>query len=56
MTPHAQHAHGVADFRRRFWVSLALTAPILILSPGFWELFGLQQPLVFPGHHHALFE
>ncbi|MEW6353474.1 MAG: copper-translocating P-type ATPase [Pseudomonadota bacterium] len=51
----AHHAHDVADFRRRFWVSLVLTAPILILSPGFWELFGLHQPLVFPGHHYVLF-
>ena len=23
----------VADFRRRFWISLALTAPVLVLSP-----------------------
>ncbi|MEW6613685.1 MAG: hypothetical protein AB1409_13200, partial [Pseudomonadota bacterium] len=38
------HAHMVADFRRRFWVSFVLTFPILLLSPGFWELFGLRQP------------
>jgi P-type Cu2+ transporter len=25
--------HSTADFRRRFWVSLALTVPILLLSP-----------------------
>ncbi|MFZ5659297.1 MAG: heavy metal translocating P-type ATPase [Pseudomonadota bacterium] len=49
------HAHMVADFRRRFWVSFVLTFPILLLSPGFWELFGLRQPLVFPGHHYVLF-
>jgi YHS domain-containing protein len=30
---HAHHARMVADFRRRFWVSLALTVPILLLSP-----------------------
>ncbi|MEW5792417.1 MAG: heavy metal translocating P-type ATPase [Pseudomonadota bacterium] len=45
----------VADFRRRFWVAFVLTFPILALSPGFWELFGLRQPLVFPGHHYVLF-
>jgi len=27
------HAHMVEEFRRRFWVSLALTVPILLLSP-----------------------
>ena len=49
------HAHMVADFRRRFWVSFVLTFPILGLSPGFWELFGLGQPLLFPGQHYVLF-
>lgn len=52
---HSPHAHMVADFRRRFWVSLVLTIPILALSPGLWELFGLEQPVVFPGHQYVLF-
>jgi Cu2+-exporting ATPase len=26
--------HSVADFRRRFWVSLAVTVPVILLSPG----------------------
>ncbi len=52
---HSPHAHMVADFRRRFWVSLVLTIPVLALSPGLWELFGLEQPIVFPGHHYVLF-
>jgi len=30
------HARMVADFRRRFWISLALTVPILALSSGLW--------------------
>ena len=30
---HAGHGDMVADFRRRFWASLALTVPVLILSP-----------------------
>ena len=29
---HSDHGHMVADFRRRFWVSCALTAPIVALS------------------------
>jgi len=37
---HEAHAsgrhegHSVADFRRRFWVSLALTVPVILISPG----------------------
>jgi hypothetical protein len=30
---HGYHIHMVADFRRRFWVSLVVTLPILVLSP-----------------------
>src|SRR3974377_2011855 len=30
--PHNHHAM-IADYRRRFWVSLIITIPILILSP-----------------------
>ena len=29
----SHHAHMVADFRKRFWISLAATVPVLILSP-----------------------
>ncbi len=52
---HAHHAHMVADFRRRFWVSLALTLPILAISSGFWGLFGLNPPLRFAGDRYAEF-
>jgi len=30
---HAGHGDMVADYQRRFWVSLVLTIPVLILSP-----------------------
>jgi Cu2+-exporting ATPase len=39
----------VAEFRRRFWVSLALTVPILLLSPLIQRLLGLPGALSFPG-------
>ena len=59
---HGEHArHGdhhaamIADFRRRFWVSLALTLPILILSPLLQSFVGLQQTLTFPGDAYLLF-
>lgn len=45
----AHHAHMVADFRRRFWISLALTIPVLALAPMIQELLGLRETLAFPG-------
>ncbi|MFW5851504.1 MAG: heavy metal translocating P-type ATPase, partial [Bacteroidota bacterium] len=30
---HNHHAMMIADFRKRFWVSLLITFPILLLSP-----------------------
>ncbi len=50
-SPHAGHgAHGgqhdhaamVGDFRRRFWIALALTPPILALSPMVQHLLGFE--------------
>src|SRR5260370_8521054 len=46
---HAGHNHAamVTDFQRRFWVSLALTFPVLALSPGIQNLLGLSR-IAFP--------
>lgn len=41
------HAHHVAEFRRRFWISLLFTLPILILSPALQTWFRFR--LTFPG-------
>jgi Cu2+-exporting ATPase len=49
------HAHMVADFRRRFWVSLVLTIPVLVLSPMIQEFFGLGDRLRFTGDLYILF-
>jgi P-type Cu2+ transporter len=43
------HSAMVADFRRRFFVSLALTVPIIALSEMVWMFFGLMPPIAFPG-------
>jgi Cu2+-exporting ATPase len=40
--PGGAHRHMLEDFRRRFIVSLILTVPILILSPGFQAFFGVS--------------
>jgi len=50
---HDHHAMMEADFRRRFWVVLALTAPVLLLSPTIQEWFGFT--LTFPGARYLLF-
>ncbi len=51
-----RHAgHDVADFRRRFWVSLIVTIPILILSPSIQEFAGVGNALRFPGDQYVLF-
>lgn len=43
----------VADFRRRFWVCLSLTAPVLLLSPLVQQVLGLQG-LRFAGDRYLL--
>jgi Cu2+-exporting ATPase len=45
----------VADFRRRFWMSMILTVPILALSPMIQEFLGLGQTLRFPYDSYVLF-
>ena len=52
---HEDHARMAADFRKRFWVSLALTLPILALSPMLQSLVGLRQAFGFPGDVYVLF-
>ena len=46
---HDKHAgHTTEMFRRRFWVSLALTIPALIWDPTIQDWFGFMAP-AFPG-------
>ena len=54
---HTGHDHGamVADFRRRFWVTLVLTPPVLLLSPMIQHWLGLAKTLAFPGDGLVLF-
>ncbi|MDX1394511.1 MAG: copper-translocating P-type ATPase [Gemmatimonadota bacterium] len=39
----------VEDFRRRFWITLVLTIPILALAPMIQGALGLEETLDFPG-------
>lgn len=45
---NAGHAHHVAAFRDRFWLSLALAVPVVAFSHMFAELIGFRPP-TFPG-------
>ena len=52
---HDHHADMAADFRARFWISLALTLPILLLSPLLQKLVGVSEAIRFPGDLYVLF-
>jgi len=39
---HDHHAMMIKDFKKRFWISLIITAPILLLSPMIQQLLGYQ--------------
>jgi cation transport ATPase len=53
---HGEHDHAamIADFRLRFWVSLALTLPILLLSPLIQAFLGFEAALAFSGDRYVL--
>ena len=51
---HDHHAMMVEDFKRRFWVSLALTVPILVLSPMIQGFLGIGEALRFTGDLYVL--
>lgn len=49
----SHHEHMIADFRKRFWVTLVLTVPIVILSEFLQTLFNYQ--IDFTGQNLILF-
>lgn len=51
---HSHHAHMVADFRKRFWICLILTIPILLLSPLIQKFLGFGESLRFSGDLYLL--
>ena len=53
---HAQHHDNmVADFRKRFWISLIATVPVLALSPMVQRFLGFGERLRFAGDSYILF-
>tara|TARA_R110002049_G_scaffold125135_2_gene280765 strand:- start:2018 stop:4204 length:2187 start_codon:yes stop_codon:yes gene_type:complete len=53
MAGHDHHKMMVEDFRKRFWVSLIITIPILFFSPMIQEFFGYD--FLLPGNPYYLF-
>ncbi|EIJ37486.1 copper/silver-translocating P-type ATPase,heavy metal-translocating P-type ATPase, Cd/Co/Hg/Pb/Zn-transporting [Galbibacter orientalis DSM 19592] len=50
---HDHHKMMIADFRKRFWVTLILTIPILIISPMIQGFIGYE--FLLPGNQYILF-
>ena len=53
MAGHDHHKMMIADFRKRFWITLILTVPILFFSPMIQDFFGYD--LLLPGNPYILF-
>jgi Cu2+-exporting ATPase len=53
---HAGHDHGhmVGEFKKRFWTSLVLTLPVLILSPMIQQALRPGRSWRFPGDTYVL--
>jgi len=49
------HGHMVEDFKRRFWISVVITIPIIIISPMIHHFLGLGDSLRFTGDMLVLF-
>ncbi|BDQ04335.1 heavy metal translocating P-type ATPase [Ignavibacterium sp.] len=53
---HSEHeGHTIEGFRKRFWVSVIVTIPILIISPMIHHFLGLKEALRFTGDSYVLF-
>ncbi len=50
----SHHAHMVGDFRRRFFVCMIITIPILLLSPVIQDALGISDTLEFTGQMYVL--
>lgn len=47
------HEHMIEDFKKRFWISLIITLPIIVLAPMIQELLGYE--LRFNGDRYFQF-
>lgn len=49
------HGHMIGDFKRRFWISLIITIPIIIISPMIHHFLGIGDTFRFAGDMFVLF-
>lgn len=49
---HDHHRHMIEDFRKRFFISIAVTIPVLLLSPLIQDILGFS--FTFPGDSYLL--
>ncbi len=49
------HGHMIEDFRKRLWISLIVTVPVILLSPMLQHWAGLGDSLRFSGDKYVLF-
>lgn len=52
---HGSHENMIADFKKRFYISLFLTLPIILLSPMIQHWLGMAEKLKFTGDLYVLF-
>jgi len=52
MADHDHHKMMIEDFKKRFWVSLIITVPILVFSPMIQDFFGFS--FLLPGNPYIL--
>lgn len=52
---HGRHENMIADFKKRFYISLFLTLPIILLSPMIQHWLGMAEKLKFTGDLYVLF-
>ncbi len=48
------HAHMVADFKKRFFISTVVTVPLLVLSPLIQKVMGIREIMAFKGDLYIL--
>jgi len=49
------HGHMISDYKKRLWISLIVSIPIIVLSPMLQMFFGLGEKIRFSGDSYLLF-
>jgi Cu2+-exporting ATPase len=52
---HSDHKAMINDFKKRFWISILLTVPVLLLSPVIKQFLHIENLFTFNGDLYVLF-